>query len=599
MLAGARAGGDALSPCRRRGRLFRMRRSGGARASYSVWRAEAGARLGRRGDAASLATAAALCFVAARPRRHTDPAARESALALAARASELDPTERRIGWLRLQLCAQLPPAATSARQRPRCAGWMRTTAPHGCPRSPPRKRIRDPVEIDRVLADMAQGSRFDSYWNPTVVLMFDALRRARAALPPQLPSFGSREAERGAGRSPAAEIVPPFIPCSRPAANRRRGAPRETCLEALQGHAARRHRHRADGGASHRERLMSPPTARSRAPSPSAAACWSGAFPPRAGSRWPCCPGRRMRCARARIDEMRAEAARGGCRHRNSSKAQTAARAAARGGTMIDLYYWPTPNGHKITLFLEETGLPYRLVPVNIGTGEQFKPRFLAISPNNRMPAIVDHDAAWRGRADLGVRVGRDPAVPRREDRAVHPRGHRAAASRCSVAVLAGRRPRADGGARIIISPATRRRRFPTPSSATSRRRTACTACSTGASPIASTLRAPTPSRTWRLPLDRAARAAGTESRRLSQREALVRRNSGRGRPRFAPMRWRRISKRPAPNPSPAILARPLRARVMGGKPCEHIGHFRDQQARAARDVVRGVRHPHERGVDA
>ena len=57
---------------------------------------------------------------------------------------------------------------------------------------------------------------------------------------------------------------------------------------------------------------------------------------------------------------------------------------------MIDLYYWPTPNGHKVALFLEETAMPYRIVPVNIGTGEQFKPDFLAISPNNRMPAIVD-----------------------------------------------------------------------------------------------------------------------------------------------------------------------------------------------------------------
>jgi GST-like protein len=61
---------------------------------------------------------------------------------------------------------------------------------------------------------------------------------------------------------------------------------------------------------------------------------------------------------------------------------------------MIDLYYWPTPNGHKITIFLEETGLEYRIVPVNIGRGEQFKPDFLRISPNNRMPAIVDHNAA-------------------------------------------------------------------------------------------------------------------------------------------------------------------------------------------------------------
>jgi GST-like protein len=58
----------------------------------------------------------------------------------------------------------------------------------------------------------------------------------------------------------------------------------------------------------------------------------------------------------------------------------------------IDLYFWPTPNGLKITVFLEEAGLPYRIIPVNIGKGDQFKPEFLAISPNNRMPAIVDPD---------------------------------------------------------------------------------------------------------------------------------------------------------------------------------------------------------------
>jgi GST-like protein len=57
---------------------------------------------------------------------------------------------------------------------------------------------------------------------------------------------------------------------------------------------------------------------------------------------------------------------------------------------MIDLYYWPTPNGHKVTIFLEETGLEYRIVPINIRKGEQFAPEFLKISPNNRMPAIVD-----------------------------------------------------------------------------------------------------------------------------------------------------------------------------------------------------------------
>ncbi len=59
---------------------------------------------------------------------------------------------------------------------------------------------------------------------------------------------------------------------------------------------------------------------------------------------------------------------------------------------MIDLYYWTTPNGHKITIFLEEVGLPYTIKTIRIGKGEQFAPDFLAISPNNRIPAIVDHD---------------------------------------------------------------------------------------------------------------------------------------------------------------------------------------------------------------
>ena len=59
---------------------------------------------------------------------------------------------------------------------------------------------------------------------------------------------------------------------------------------------------------------------------------------------------------------------------------------------MIDLHYWPTPNGHKITMMLEEIGLDYRIVPVDITKGEQHRPGFLAIAPNNRMPAIVDHD---------------------------------------------------------------------------------------------------------------------------------------------------------------------------------------------------------------
>src|SRR6266581_3178976 len=64
---------------------------------------------------------------------------------------------------------------------------------------------------------------------------------------------------------------------------------------------------------------------------------------------------------------------------------------------MIDLYYWTTPNGHKMTMFLEESGLPYTIHPVNIGKGDQFKPEFLKISPNNRIPAIVDRAPADGG----------------------------------------------------------------------------------------------------------------------------------------------------------------------------------------------------------
>src|SRR5688500_17026628 len=61
---------------------------------------------------------------------------------------------------------------------------------------------------------------------------------------------------------------------------------------------------------------------------------------------------------------------------------------------MIDVYYWTTPNGHKVTMFLEETKTPYRIVPINIGRGEQFGREFLRISPNNRIPAIVDNTPA-------------------------------------------------------------------------------------------------------------------------------------------------------------------------------------------------------------
>ena len=111
---------------------------------------------------------------------------------------------------------------------------------------------------------------------------------------------------------------------------------------------------------------------------------------------------------------------------------------------MIDLYYWPTPNGWKISIMLEECGLPYKLVPVNIGTGEQFKPEFLKISPNNRMPAIVDHDPPGGGSP---VSVFESGAIPRREIGQVPAQGPARQVRGAAVGQLADGRARSDGGA--------------------------------------------------------------------------------------------------------------------------------------------------------
>ena len=83
---------------------------------------------------------------------------------------------------------------------------------------------------------------------------------------------------------------------------------------------------------------------------------------------------------------------------------------------MIDLYYWPTPNGHKITLFLEETSVPYRIVPVNINAGDQFKPDFLKISPNNRMPAIVDNSFREQHDHEKDRAEGKSVLTPKETD---------------------------------------------------------------------------------------------------------------------------------------------------------------------------------------
>ena len=94
----------------------------------------------------------------------------------------------------------------------------------------------------------------------------------------------------------------------------------------------------------------------------------------------------------ARITKKPSPKKASGRKNRRVSKSLEPARRASK-NKPIDLYYWPTPNGWKITIMLEECSLPYTMIPVDISKGDQFKPQFLAISPNNRMPAIVDHDS--------------------------------------------------------------------------------------------------------------------------------------------------------------------------------------------------------------
>src|ERR1700712_5440229 len=98
---------------------------------------------------------------------------------------------------------------------------------------------------------------------------------------------------------------------------------------------------------------------------------------------------------------------------------------------MIEVFTWPTPNGHKVHVMLEECALAYRAIPVNIGAGDQFKPEFLAISPNKNTPGIPGPGGPG-GKADLAVRIGSDPRLPGRQDRQVpaadRPRALRSAA---------------------------------------------------------------------------------------------------------------------------------------------------------------------------
>lgn len=221
----------ALSVCSALGLwLFVIAPRAAAADRYPAWRAAAAQVLIGRGDARSLATAAALSFVGPSQKLKMDSAAGKSAsVELAARASELDPENPSIAWLRLELCAatlacDIREAATTMRwvDADNGAVWMATLAA--------AEKDRESVEVDRVLQDMAQGSRFDLYFNRTIVLVFDSLKQVAAALPAgYVPSDLSRLSEAMA--IAGAEVVPPFAPLLAACRESSAAERRDNCLK--------------------------------------------------------------------------------------------------------------------------------------------------------------------------------------------------------------------------------------------------------------------------------------------------------------------------------------------------------------------------------
>jgi hypothetical protein len=198
--------------------------------NYSAWRAAAARTLEARGDAPSLATAAALTFVGPPTRSKAETArAAAAALDIAVKASELEPNDPVTAWLRLKLCSDAPgcdirDAATTLRwvDADNGAAWLPTLAG--------AQKDKDAVQVDRVLADMAEGTRFDLYGNRATVMMFDALKRIRARLPAKyLSSDLTRLTE--AMDIAAAAVIPSFSPvinaCREAATTERR----ESCLK--------------------------------------------------------------------------------------------------------------------------------------------------------------------------------------------------------------------------------------------------------------------------------------------------------------------------------------------------------------------------------
>jgi hypothetical protein len=183
-------------------------RSHAADDKYLTLRAEAAATLSTRADANSLATAAALRYAGGSGAKTVSLSLKQSALELAARASELAPLDASIGWLHLQLCSGTPTcdirdAATVLRwvDADNGAAWLQTLAV--------AQKDRDGTEVDRILADMARAARFDLYWNRIVVLMVDVLEAARDQLPGAFAGSDSARLTTVNGIA-GSEIIPPF-----------------------------------------------------------------------------------------------------------------------------------------------------------------------------------------------------------------------------------------------------------------------------------------------------------------------------------------------------------------------------------------------------
>jgi hypothetical protein len=199
---------------------------GAAVDKFGAWRDRAAQALIARADADSLATAAALRFIGS----GATPDGSRAAVELAARASELAPQNPGIGWLHLRLCASTP--ACDVRDVATVMRWV--DADNGAawlPTLAAAQKDRDTTEVDRILADMARGTRFDLYFNRVVVLMFDALAGARQDLP---GAYAASDASRfrAVDGIAAGEIIPRFSPlldaCREPAAAPDR---RELCLK--------------------------------------------------------------------------------------------------------------------------------------------------------------------------------------------------------------------------------------------------------------------------------------------------------------------------------------------------------------------------------